>query len=63
VAVPEVRILEIYEALRPGRSSSAALLALAEELERNHQAARCARMIREAAETYARKVTPSDQHR
>ncbi len=62
-AVPEVRILEIYEALRPGRLSPEGLRALAVELERDYQATRCARMIREAAEAYAHKPVSSDQHR
>jgi propanediol dehydratase small subunit len=59
VAMPEERILQVYEALRPGRSSPEALWALAEELERNYHAARCARLIREAAEAYSRKPTSS----
>jgi propanediol dehydratase small subunit len=60
VDVPEERILQIYEALRPGRSSSDALLALAKEVEKDYQASRCARLIREAAEAYARKPAASD---
>jgi propanediol dehydratase small subunit len=63
VAMPEERILEIYEALRPGRLAPEALGALAEELERDYQAIRCARLIREAAEAYARKPASSDGHR
>ncbi|MBZ5542905.1 MAG: diol dehydratase small subunit [Acidobacteriia bacterium] len=63
VDVPEERILQIYEALRPGRSSSDALFALAEELEKDYQASRCARLLREAAEAYARRPISSDQHR
>ena len=62
-AMPEERILQVYEALRPGRSSPEALRALAEELERNYHAARCARLIREAAEAYSPKPLCSDQHR
>jgi propanediol dehydratase small subunit len=49
VHVPEERILEIYNALRPGRASQAELLELADELERQYQARRCAALIREAA--------------
>ena len=63
VAVPEDRILQVYEALRPGRLSPEGLRALAEELERDYQATRCARMIRDAAEAYAHKPVSSDQHR
>lgn len=47
--VPDERILEIYEALRPGRSDRAALERLAAELERDYGAFRCARLLREAA--------------
>jgi propanediol dehydratase small subunit len=48
-AVPERRILEIYDALRPGRCSRATLLALADAVERDYAARRCAALIREAA--------------
>jgi len=49
VNVPEERILQIYDALRPGRSDAAGLRVLAGELEREYQAVRCAKLIREAA--------------
>lgn len=49
VAVPEERILEIYNALRPGRAGREELLRLADELEADYQAPRCAALIREAA--------------
>lgn len=49
VNVPEERILAIYDALRPGRCDAAGLRALADELEREYRATRCARLIREAA--------------
>jgi propanediol dehydratase small subunit len=49
VAVPEDRILEIYNALRPGRADRAALLALAADLETRYRAPRCAALLREAA--------------
>lgn len=49
VAVPEDRILEIYNALRPGRADSAALLALADDLETRYHARRSAALLREAA--------------
>lgn len=53
VAVPEERILEIYNALRPGRATPAALLALAADLEARYHARRCAALLREAAEALA----------
>ena len=48
VKVPEERILEIYSALRPGRSSPERLLELAGELEREYGALRCAALVRES---------------
>jgi glycerol dehydratase small subunit len=53
VNIPEDRILEIYNALRPGRCDAAGLSALAEDLTRTYRARRCANLIREAAEAYA----------
>ena len=49
-AVPEERILAIYEALRPGRAEPQALEQMAVELESRYGAARTAALIREAAE-------------
>lgn len=47
-AMPEARILEFYEALRPGRASRDRLLALADALESEYAAHRCAALLREA---------------
>jgi propanediol dehydratase small subunit len=49
VNVPEERILEIYNALRPGRADPRALFALADDIEQRYQAKRCAALVREAA--------------
>ena len=49
--VPDKRVLEIYNALRPYRSSKEELLSIAEELETQYQAG----FIREAAEHYERR--------
>ena len=54
-AVPDDRILEIYNALRPGRATAAQLEALAVTLEREYNALENARFVREAAATYARR--------
>jgi propanediol dehydratase small subunit len=51
-AVPDDLILRVYNALRPGRASESELLSLADELEKEFQASRCAKFIREAAEVY-----------
>lgn len=54
-AVPKEALLRIYEALRPGRSTQAELLAVADALERDYSARQTAAFIREAAAEYARR--------
>jgi propanediol dehydratase small subunit len=54
-AVPNDELLRIYEALRPGRSTQAELLAVADRLERDYHAAQTAAFVREAAAEYARR--------
>jgi propanediol dehydratase small subunit len=49
VGVPDDVILGIYNALRPGRSTAAELQRLADILEREYDAHRCALLVREAA--------------
>jgi propanediol dehydratase small subunit len=49
VHVPDDVILTIYNALRPGRSTAHELLRLADTLEREYDAARCAALVRESA--------------
>jgi propanediol dehydratase small subunit len=53
VNVPAERILEIYNALRPGRATRASLAELAADLEARYAATRCAALMREAAEAAA----------
>lgn len=55
IAVPDARILEMYNALRPFRSTKAELLAIANELESQYKATICANMVREAAEVYEKR--------
>jgi propanediol dehydratase small subunit len=50
--VPDERILEMYNALRPNRSTKAELLAMADELEKKYEAKVCAAFVREAAGVY-----------
>lgn len=50
--VPDERILQMYNALRPNRSTKAELLAMADELENQYQAKVCAAFVREAAGVY-----------
>ena len=53
--VPDARVLEIYNALRPYRSSKQELLDIANELENQYGAVICAGFVREAAENYERR--------
>jgi len=52
VEISTDRVLQIYEALRPRRSTYEDLLALGDELERVYNAVATARLIRQAAEAY-----------
>lgn len=54
-AVPDERILEIYNLLRPNRSTKAELLAIADELQTKYGAKVCADFVREAANVYERR--------
>lgn len=59
--VSDDRVLEIYNALRPNRSSKQELLDIADELETKYGARKTAEFIREAAQVYeARKVLRKD---
>ena len=51
-AVPNEKVLAVYEALRPYRVTYEQLLAMADELERDYGATENARFVREAAEVY-----------
>ncbi len=53
--VPDARILEIYNALRPGRSSKQELLAIGDELDRQYGAPITAAFVREAADVYEKR--------
>ncbi|NLE98175.1 MAG: diol dehydratase small subunit [Propionibacterium sp.] len=52
VPVPDERLLEIYDALRPYRSTKQELVVIADELESEYDASISAGFIREAAEVY-----------
>jgi len=54
-AIPDERILQIYNALRPYRSTRAELLAIAEEMETKYNAKINAAFVREAAGVYERR--------
>ncbi len=53
--IPDVRVLEIYNAMRPYRSTKQELLDIANELEAKYQAKICAAFVREAAEVYEKR--------
>jgi len=53
--IPDERILQMYNALRPNRSTAEELQAIADELETKYGAKRCAALVREAAAVYARR--------
>ncbi|MDQ1628653.1 MAG: propanediol dehydratase small subunit [Actinomycetota bacterium] len=52
--VPDDQVMAMYEALRPHRSTGAELEDLARRLD-DHEAPRCAALVREAASVYARR--------
>ena len=59
--VPDERMLQIYNLLRPNRSSKTELLAIADELDQKYSAKVCAAFVREAAAVYeARGVLRKD---
>ncbi|MEL4357522.1 MULTISPECIES: diol dehydratase small subunit [unclassified Luteococcus] len=55
IAVPDDRLLEVYNALRPYRSTKAELLAIADELANQYHCPVNAAFIREAAEVYEQR--------
>ncbi|MBC5997918.1 diol dehydratase small subunit [Romboutsia ilealis] len=55
ISVPDKRILEIYNALRPYRSTKVELLAIADELETKYGCKVNADFVREAADVYEKR--------
>ncbi len=53
--VPDERILEMYNALRPDHSTFEALIAIADELESEYGTTANAALVREAAAVYERR--------
>lgn len=54
-AIPDNRILEIYNALRPYRSTKEELLQIADELENKYSSKINSSFIREAAQVYEKR--------
>lgn len=55
IAVPDGRLLEIYNALRPYRSTKQELIDIANELDQKYGAKTAAGLVREAAEVYEKR--------
>lgn len=53
--IPDERLLAMYNALRPYRSTKQELLDIAQELESQYQARICAALFREAAQIYEKR--------
>ena len=53
--IPDQRVLEMYDSLRPYRCTKQQLLDMAAELESTYQAKICAAFVREAAEVYEKR--------
>jgi propanediol dehydratase small subunit len=53
--IPDERLLEMYDSLRPYRCTKQELLEIASELESKYQAKICADFVREAAEVYEKR--------
>lgn len=53
--IPDERLLEMYDSLRPYRCTKQELLEMADELESKYQAQRCAAFVREAASVYQQR--------
>ncbi len=60
-AIPDERLLAMYNALRPNSSTKAELLALAEDLETTYSAQHAAALVREAADVYERRDILADE--
>lgn len=55
VDVPDDVILDMYNKLRPNRSTKLELVTLAQELLEKYHAKNCARLVMEAAEVYEKR--------
>lgn len=59
-ALPDEKVLEVYNALRPRASTKDELTGIADDLEGRYSATLCAGLIREAAEVYERRGILAD---
>lgn len=54
-ALPDEKVLDIYNALRPRASTKQQMVDIAEDLETTYSAVLCGELVREAAEVYERR--------
>lgn len=54
-AVPDEKVIEMYDKLRPNRSTKAQLVDMADTLEKEYRAVRLAALVREAVEIYEKR--------
>ena len=59
-ALPDEKVLVIYNALRPRASTKQELLDIAQDLEDNFSAVLCGALVREAADVYERRDVLAD---
>jgi Propanediol dehydratase, small subunit len=55
ISVPDDRLIEIYNALRPYRSSKQELLDIADELSKKYNCTVCSAFVRDAADVYEKR--------
>ena len=55
IEVPDKVLLEIYEKLRPNRSTKGELLAIAKELEEKYSAYNCSKLVLDAVAVYEKR--------
>ena len=53
--VPDELVIQMYDKLRPNRAAYEELRGMADTLESKYNAARCAKLVREAAEIYEKR--------
>ena len=55
IEVPDAELLEIYEKLRPNRSTKSELLKIATKLKDEYAATHCAKLVLDAMEVYEKR--------
>jgi propanediol dehydratase small subunit len=55
IEVPDKELLEIYEKLRPNRSTKSELLEIAKRLEEKYGATHCCKLVLDALEVYEKR--------